>query len=238
MASPYIITGPVTIGTPLQNTIIQGGSTNFSNPTTNVISNFVTTTDGDLIYQNGPLSVLSRLAIGTPGDILTVVGTVPAWQASSAVAGTLGTNLHYTTNQAIANGVMTTLGPGVGGPWLNNGTTDYNDASFDAATGVFTVPALADGQYFFEFSVIWDNSVTNGGSRLLQILHNGATALAQTTQQPSGNSAISPVMTCGVNAALVATDTIEFQVQQSSGVSVDVLGTAGRPTRCRMFRLT
>ena len=41
------------------------------------------TTAGDLIYRNGS-NVTSRLPIGPNGDVLTVVGGLPAWQTSPA----------------------------------------------------------------------------------------------------------------------------------------------------------
>lgn len=69
---------------------------------------------GDLLYATGP-GGLARLAIGTPGQVLTVAGGVPTWSASTAgitgiTAGT-GITTSGTTNVTVSvdSNVVATL---------------------------------------------------------------------------------------------------------------------------------
>lgn len=55
---------------------------------------------GDMIYWDG--SQLNRLGIGSPGDVLTVVGGLPAW-GSSGFAGS------QEKSSTVPNGILTTF---------------------------------------------------------------------------------------------------------------------------------
>jgi len=264
MASPYIITGPTTIGTTATNTIINGGvitetgstsitdtvgsssttlltgsyaissvSTSFTNAATNVISNFVTTTAGDLLYQSGAPSVVSRLPIGANTTVLTSNGTVPSWVVPTDIAGSAGSFVFYSADTTPTTSTQTTLAA-----WTASAPFYNNAATFDITTGIFT--ALVAGNYHFDANVVWENSVTNGGLRQISFYLNGTvTVVTTSTLQPSGNSAIKPTMKLSCDPNLGIGDTIRLRVFQDSGVStVKVLGGATVGTTIAMFRLT
>ena len=63
------------------------------------------TTSGDIIYATGS-SAVTRLGVGTTGQILTVSGGVPAWATPSASASGL-TQIHSSTFSAVSSKSVT-----------------------------------------------------------------------------------------------------------------------------------
>jgi hypothetical protein len=111
LASPTF-TGTVTIPTltltsPL--TVANGGT---GQTTAAAAFNALTpmTTTGDLEYESAS-NVASRLAIGSSGQVLTVVSGVPAWAAATGTTYTAGTGLTLTgTVFSLTNPVTVALG--------------------------------------------------------------------------------------------------------------------------------
>jgi hypothetical protein len=88
---------------------------------------FTTYTTGDLIYSSAT-NTLSKLGIGSNGQVLTVVGGVPAWAASAGGGGVTSfqTSLNGLTPSTSTTGAVTlagTLGVSSGG----TGQTSYTD---------------------------------------------------------------------------------------------------------------
>jgi hypothetical protein len=86
------------------------------------------TTTGDLIYESAT-SVASRLAIGTTGQVLTVVGGIPTWSTSSAITALTGDG--------------TTTGPGSVAFTL--ATVNSNVGTFGSSTSIPTFTVNAKG---------------------------------------------------------------------------------------------
>lgn len=90
------------------------------------------TTTGDLLYYNGTHN--ARVAIGTTGYILTVVGGVPAWAApgsSGSYAATWSAVTHTVTISNASPGVVTDTAHG-----LVNGQSLYLTTSGTLPTGL------------------------------------------------------------------------------------------------------
>jgi len=84
-----------------------------------------TYTAGDLIYASGT-TTLSKVGIGSNGQVLTVVGGVPAWAASTGGVTSFQTSLTGLTPSTSTTGAVTlagTLGVDSGG----TGQTSYTD---------------------------------------------------------------------------------------------------------------
>ncbi len=103
-----------------------------------------TYTTGDILYASAT-DTLSKLAIGTNGQILTVASGVPAWTAaatagvSSISFGSTGLTPSTATTGAVT--VAGTLAPGYGG----TGLATYTAGDILYATGAGTLSRLAVG---------------------------------------------------------------------------------------------
>lgn len=86
---------------------------------------FTTYTTGDLIYSSAS-NTLSKLPIGSTNQVLTVVGGVPTWAASTGGVTSFQTSLNGLTPNTSTTGAVTlagTLGVSSGG----TGQTSYTD---------------------------------------------------------------------------------------------------------------
>jgi len=86
---------------------------------------FTTYTTGDLIYSSAT-NTLSKLPIGSTNQVLTVVGGVPTWAASTGGVTSFQTSLNGLTPSTSTTGAVTlagTLGVSSGG----TGQTSYTD---------------------------------------------------------------------------------------------------------------
>jgi len=150
------------------------------------------TTVGDLIYGSGA-NTSSRLAIGSSGQILTVVAGVPTWTAPPATgvtsfsAGTTG----FTPNTATTGAVTLsgTLVVGNGG----TGVATLSGIAYGNGTSAFTAATAAQ-----VVSVIGSTAVTNAtnATNATNIATTGASSSASTFylgfvgSNTSGNQAL------------------------------------------------
>jgi len=143
-ASPRGTTKKITFSQALSNipgnvtvsgNLIVGGTVNFATPVppTSGGTGLSAYTTGDLIYASAT-NVLARRAVGTTGQVLTVVGGVPAWQtpapggvvsvsgtpARIAITGTPSAPVVDIDAAYVGQGSITTLGTIATGTW--NGT--------------------------------------------------------------------------------------------------------------------
>jgi hypothetical protein len=227
---PYNLTGPVVLGTAATATTIAGdvtfpaaGSTiDFNATGSNTISNFVLSTDGDLLTQAA--GVLARLAVGTDGQILQVVSGAPAWVDSPDYTPE-GCNGSLTANQSISTSSEATLAG-----WTVNGVGQFNTGSFNATTGIWT--QVAAGYTEYAASAEWATG-NNVGSRILRAYHTDTagspvtTLIRRHTIQPSADTSIA---TCNVvvgRVNMAVGEKLEFRVFQDSGSSINVSSGVG-----------
>ena len=76
------------------------------------------TTLGDIVYRSSTANVKTRLGIGSTGNVLTVVGGVPAWSAPAGggkvlqvIYGSTSTSFSSTTNTFADTGLTATITP-------------------------------------------------------------------------------------------------------------------------------
>jgi len=127
--------GAVTLGTALGQS---SGGTGFSTYTT-----------GDILYASAT-NTLSKLGIGTSGQVLSVSGGVPAWSAPSSVAvtsfsaGSTGFTPSTATTGAITlAGTLATTNGGTGLTSFTNGGAVYATSTSALTTG--TLPVASGG---------------------------------------------------------------------------------------------
>jgi len=232
----YLINAPITfahttVGAPDILDFQAGGA---STLTLNQVSNFVTTTAGDMLYRDaGGSNLLERLPIGTNGQVLTSNGTIPVWAA--AVTTTPSVFTAYVT--ASVAGIPTSRTGGTNSnAWfnLNNTYVTWSKASpgtdpdnvFNTTTGLFTAPAT--GTYRLCCQVTFDSGVgVNTGSGITTSVPNGqsirqcelfnvttSTVLATTTVQVSASNNNQTVTAIpSVEVPLTLNDTVVVRVR-------------------------
>ena len=169
------------------------------------------TTAGDIIYENATPTA-ARLGIGSTGQVLTVVGGLPAW-ASPATSGTV-------TSVALADGSTTPIYAITGSPVTSSGTLTFT-LDTQSANTVFAGPTTgAAAQPTFRALVAADLPAGTGTVTSVSVVSaNGlAGTVANATTTPAitlsttitgilqGNgTAISAASTTGSGAVVLAT---------------------------------
>jgi len=112
-------------------------------PVTGGGTGFASYTNGDILYANGTTS-LAKLAAGTNGYVLTMVGGIPAWAASTGGVTSFQTSLSGLTPSTSTTGAVTlagTLGATSGG----TGQTTYATGDILYASATNTLSKLTAG---------------------------------------------------------------------------------------------
>lgn len=127
----------------------------------------VSYTTGDVIYASAT-NTLSKLGIGSTGQVLTVSGGVPTWSTPSTDVTTFQTSLSGLTPSTATSGAVTlagTLGATSGGTGLTSYTT--GDIIYSSATDTLSkLAAGTNGQVLTLASGVpsWANSTSSGVS--------------------------------------------------------------------------
>lgn len=221
----YIINGPTIIGDSTNGNTLQGTLTLPQ----------VCTATGDLIYSSNAGGLMTRIPIGTAGQVLTVVAGVPAW-ANDTNAIDNGFSAALTANQVVAAASATTpvniAGFTVTAPGFD--TTGGWFASGQAA-GTWT-PGTA-GKYRVDVTVSFTNTdgtnASNAGTRTITLLAGGATYITKAFQ-PTGAAASEQQVSFSTDIVLTAVQTIAVQIVSSTvagGMTVTTQGTIFSITR-------
>lgn len=141
----------------------------------------VSYTTGDIIYASAT-NTLSKLGIGSTGQVLSVSGGIPTWSTPSANVSSFQTSLSGLTPSSPTTGAVTlagTLGPTSGG----TGQTTYatGDILYASASNTLAkLPAGSNGQVLTLASGIpsWAASTSSGVSF---VVTNFTATAAQTT---------------------------------------------------------
>jgi len=173
------------------------------------------TTLGDLI-KGGASGVLSRLGIGSTGQVLTVVAGEAAW-ATPAAGGSVGLVARYRL------GANLTLGTGF--TIADFDTMDYDPGS-DVTTGaawVYTVPATAWYQVVIADALFIANASAWANDTYAEatLFKNGSTAGTIRADRTNVNDSTSRFLELGGSIAVscVTNDTLQVKIWNGTAVT-------------------
>ena len=176
------------------------------------------TTAGDVIYATAS-SAVTRLGIGSAGQVLTVASGVPSWATpSSGTPSFVGCRVTNVADQSIANSTRTIL-------TFDTETFDTNtfhDTSTN--TGRMTIPSGKAGKYLVTAAVTFATNSTS--YREIYLFKNGS-FYSQVFPAPSGTGSSGAVLSDLVDLAVA--DYVEIKVEQGTGGALAVRGTAWGP---------
>ena len=178
-------------------------------------------TTGDTLYASAA-NTLSKLPIGTAGQVLTVAAGVPVWQTAAPFTPT-AFRAHLNANTAptiTGDGTFVTV------PF---DTVDYDFGSgYNAGTGVYTVPVGAAGIYQINYTIFTYRVAGTNTVQFSNYVVNGATVVRNyevnfENMQTSGEL----TLTSGAQYLLAAGDTVEVTcvVAGSGAKNIGFAGT-------------
>ena len=170
------------------------------------------TTAGDVIYATGS-SAVTRLGIGSTGQVLTVASGVPSWATPASSTPTfVGANVTG-ANATVANNTLQTLA-------FNGETYDTNGFHDNATNNSrITIPSGKAGYYLVTATGQWDVNAT--ARRELYIAKNGT--LVGSAEVTASSSAY-PSPTYSMPYLLAVGDYLEVKVYQGSGGNLTFFG--------------
>lgn len=175
------------------------------------------TTAGDVIYATGS-STVTRLGIGTTGQVLTVASGVPSWATPSAGGSTFsGASIFRSTDLTLSASASTTF------TWDSESfdTDGYHSTSTN--TDRFTIPAGKSGKF-----LLMCNAFVGTQSASLEgyYMKNG-------TDIRRFDLTTSPTKTMVAHTVLdlVATDYVIFRIYNASGSSANCATGGGNLTQ-------
>ena len=213
----------------LTNKTMSGSSNTFSNisltssvtgtlPVGNGGTNLTTYTTGDLPYASAA-NTLSKLAIGTTGQVLTVSGGVPSWGTVSSSPTYVGCRLYNTTgtNPSCSNDAVTTI-------TFNNETFDTDGFhSTTTNTSRITIPSGKAGYYRVTAHLFMQAPTNETSEYQLRINKNGT--LSSYLAWGPGDDAADTGKSINDVFNLAVGDYVEMAVYHNAGTSRTVTGS-------------
>jgi len=208
--STYVISGPTTIGDFGQLNEILG----------DLQLSDVCTATGDLIYSTNASGLMGRIAIGSAGDVLRVVGGIPQW--SSFTTSETGFSARVATFAAPLSAPFTNLTVGndvgqAGVTWSTSTAPEFDTTggAFSTTTGVYTSPNAGTVNAQTSISLL---SSTNAGVRSLSFVVNkaGTPQYYTMTAQPSANKTIPLTLHAAAQLSLATNDTLEVVISSTA----------------------
>lgn len=199
-------------------------ATNTSNPVAATQGGTGTATyaTGDILYASAT-NVLSKLAAGTNGNVLTLAAGVPSWALSSSLASfqifTSGSAATYTLPAGIKTILVECIGGGGGGGGVSTAVGQTSAAGGGGAGGYsrkfYSAPA---GTYTY--------TIGTGGAGGTAGVHNGTTGNATTFDVITCNGGVGgPADTASLSIHISAT-TVGFGGTATGG-DINYTGTPG-----------
>jgi hypothetical protein len=197
--------------------------------TENKIRDFVTSTAGDLIVRPvGADNDLDRLAIGTAGQILTVVGGMPTWaNAMVTISATTTFTASATTSGTLtlpSSSTWSTVSSSLVLWDTSTGGNNDDGLMFDTTTGIWTVPVT--GTYSFSACATFAGNNTGtgtgfGGRRAVREariynLTSNITMIGNSKNANSFNGNPNVIELATVRKELTAGDTLALQVRHDA----------------------
>lgn len=197
--SGYYIDGPAIIGTNAQSTTIHGDIT--------VID--TTTSNGDMVYANSS-NILTRIGIGSPGQVLTVTTPgIPVW--SNPTAG-YGFSVRKSGTQTSIGNTPTTI---AGWSSIAPGY-DTTLGAFDTSTGKFTTPSVPSGNKIYLININVNFIQSNNSSSGDHILGIYVAGVLSFSKKASPNNTSTRTQNLCLSTTLIAGDLIDIDVRLST----------------------
>jgi hypothetical protein len=173
-------------------------------------------TTGDLLYATGA-TALSKLGIGTNGQILTSTGTAPQWSTLSGVAvttfsaGTTG----FTPNSA-TSGAVTLAGTLA----TTNGGTGLTSFTANGVVYASSTSALATG-----------SALTFDGTKALTVGTGTATQRASVTLDGGANAGVGAVYGINIGGSLIGGMSNSGYAAADTSTDLAIFGDTGKSVR-------
>jgi hypothetical protein len=201
---------------------------NATGGTSNIIKNFVTTSRGDMIIclTGSSTNQLERLAIGTEGYFLRVVGGIPSWaNFDSLTAVKTATQAKPATALPVASAIITgawTLTTNAGGSQAND---SFNPSGpFNTTSGIFTVPATGTYHIIAEIQAI--QSVNGGQGRRIAIVQSPSpgpgTIVASNIYTPASSTTIANTYSVSSTLNFNSGDTFAIELASATVATLTV----------------
>lgn len=171
------------------------------------------TTSGDVIYATGS-STVTRLGIGSTGQVLTVAGGVPTWATPSSAPTLVGVSLTKSAAQSLSNATLTQI------TWDTEAwdTHGFHDNSTNNQR--ITIPSGKAGYYQVNAYVGFAANSTGVRSGALRL--NGTTDLIGADLQGQANGAFTTMILSKIVSASVG-DYYSIYMYQNSGGSLNCI---------------
>lgn len=168
-----------------------------------------TFTTGDILYSSAT-NTLSKLGIGSTGQVLTVAAGVPSWAAASGGSAYSGASLYQSSDINISNTTSTTL------TWDSEqwDTDSYHSTSSN--TSRITIPSGKAGKFKFNIQIRYPGNST--GRRIIYLYKNGSELWSSENTPGSQNM----VLAINTQADAAVGDYFEVKTYQSSGGTLAV----------------
>jgi hypothetical protein len=177
------------------------------------------TTAGDVIYATGS-SAVTRLGIGSAGQVLTVASGVPSWATPASGSTFSGVSLTKSVSQTLSNNTATAI-------TFDTESLDTNSYhSTSTNTSRITIPTGKAGKYLVFGHIAFNQNATS--FRRITFYKNGSSVAGFYTGTTSGNFPTITAYTAIMN--LAEGDYVEMYGIQNSGGDLTVRGddeTAG-----------
>ncbi len=177
-------------------------------------TNQSTYTTGDTLYASAS-NTLSKLSIGSTGDVLTVAGGVPTWAPGGSAGTPIVARASSNAGQVISAATFTIIDFG-------NITYDPDSTITTGASWKFTVPTGGAGKYHVSGYLVFDAQtyVTNNAG-ILSLYKNGSVYAQLGSNDPQAGNTYALPIGGSDTIDLADGDYIDLRVYNTQGATID-----------------